>query len=560
VTSYAATRQDDGNRFDQLIGGDGNLIAALDDLTLDMFYARVERHEVGWFNHVSGTWSINSQREERINQGGNGNPRATISHEPERTTSQGITGLATRDLSSRQTFDIGGDIYFEKLTSDSTNVNPVTSAVSPRRPRVPNGATFRQGGVFAQTAFAAIPDRLRLIGALRVGGASYAAHAEDSPLVNGAPLWPDDELTAGSVTFRASAVTTPTPEWTFALSFARGFRAPHMTDLGTLGLTGSGFEVAAPDVENRGATVGSNSSASAVSTGRPVEQLVSESNLSFDTTVRFRNRRVRAELTVFVNNVYDNIQKPALILPPGAVGTSLGSEVITAQNANGVVFVAASTTPVLVRANFDNARIWGIEHTGQFTLSPALTLQSVFTYMRAKDTETNLPPNIEGGTPAPDAYLLVQYAPPGQKWWVQPYLHAAWDQTHLSSLDVDDRRTGASRSRTSIRNFFINGATARGWVGAGPDGTPGTADDVLTVTGETVAQVQDRVLGVGVNSNVLFPKVPGYVVFGVRAGIRFGAHELLIDAENLGDTNYRGISWGVDAPGRGIAARFIARF
>ena len=143
---------------------------------------------------------------------------------------------------------------------------------------------------------------------------------------------------------------------------------------------------------------------------------------------------------------------------------------------------------------------------------------------------------------------------------MQPYLHAAWDQPHLSSLDLDDRRTGASRSRTSIRKFFINGATARGWVGPGADGAIGTADDVLLTTGETVTQVQDRVLGVGVNSDVLFPEVRGYVVFGVRAGIRFGAHELLIDAENLGDQNYRGISWGVDAPGRGIAARFIARF
>jgi outer membrane receptor for ferrienterochelin and colicin len=560
VAGYAASRQDEGNRFDQLIGGDGNLIAQLDDLTLDLFYARVERHDVGWFDNVSGMWSINGQREERINQGGNGNPRATISHEPERTTSHGFTGLASRQISARQTFGIGGDIYFEKLTSVASNVNPVTSAETPRRPRVPSGATFHQGGVFAQTAFTAIPDRLRLVGALRAGGASYNAEAADAPRVNNAPLWPDDELTVGSVTFRASAVATPGPDWTFAFSVARGFRAPHMTDLGTLGLTGSGFEVAAPDVEGRGGTIGSSAAATAVSTGRPVEQLVPESNMNVDATVRFRNRRARTEVTFFVNNVHDNIQKQALILPAGAVGMSLGGEVITAQNANGVVFVAAATTPVLVRANFDNARIWGVEHSGQFTLTNALSLQSVFTFIRAKDTETDLSPNIEGGTPAPEMYLLVQYAPPGQRWWVQPYLHAAWDQTHLSSLDVDDRRTGASRSRTSIRNFFLNGATARGWVAAGADGAFGTADDILSVTGENLAQIQDRVLGVGVNSNVLHPAVEGYAAFGIRAGIRLGAHELLLEAENLGDENYRGISWGVDAPGRGIAARFIARF
>jgi hemoglobin/transferrin/lactoferrin receptor protein len=111
-----------------------------------------------------------------------------------------------------------------------------------------------------------------------------------------------------------------------------------------------------------------------------------------------------------------------------------------------------------------------------------------------------------------------------------------------------------------MRAFFLNGATNRGWVGAGPDGAFGSADDVLSATGETITQIMDRVLGVGVNSGVLFSAVQSYVTVGVRAGLRFGAHQLLIDAQNLNDENYRGISWGIDAPGRGIAVRYVARF
>ena len=57
------------------------------------------------------------------------------------------------------------------------------------------------------------------------------------------------------------------------VSVSRGFRAPHMTDLGTLGLTGSGFEVAAPDVAGLGGFVGTTADATAVSTGDPVEQV-----------------------------------------------------------------------------------------------------------------------------------------------------------------------------------------------------------------------------------------------------------------------------------------------
>jgi hypothetical protein len=33
-----------------------------------------------------------------------------------------------------------------------------------------------------------------------------------------------------------------------------------------------------------------------------------------------------------------------------------------------------------------------------------------------------------------------------------------------------------------------------------------------------------------------------------------------VDAENLTDRNYRGISWGIDAPGRGVTVKYQVRF
>lgn len=560
VANYAATRQGKGDRYDQLLGGDGNLISQLNAMRFDLFYARLERSALGWFEHGSVTYSVNSQREERVNQGGNGSNTATIGHEPERTTSHGLQGSVRRTLSDRQSLQLGGDIQIERLTSDATNVNPVTGAISARRPRVPSHARFNQGGVYAETAYAAIPDKLRFAGAVRVGHASYEAHAIDAPVVGGRPLWPDDSFSTTSVTFRAGAIATPVEPWTFTASVSRGFRAPHMTDLGTLGLTGSGFEVAAPDLAGRSASVGTTADATAISTGDSVAQLVPESSFSVDGTARYRTRRFSADVTLFVNHIYDNIQKQTLILPQGAVGSLLGTDVITSQNANGAVFVAAATTPVLVRANFDNARSWGIEHQGAFQIHRNWRLRTTFTYYNVEDTKTGLAPNIEGGIPAPDGYLLLQYTSPNGRWWVQPYLHAAGEQTHLSTLDLSDRRTAGPRSRNSIQAFFRNGATNRGWVSPGPDGSLGTADDRLTATNETLAQIQDRVLGASVNSGVLFAAVPSYVAFGARGGLRWGRHSVLVDLSNLGDENYRGISWGIDAPGRGLAVKYSTRF
>jgi len=277
--------------------------------------------------------------------------------------------------------------------------------------------------------------------------------------------------------------------------------------------------------------------------------------------VRFRRGGFDSGLAVFVNDIDGNIQKQALILPPGAVGTPLGDQVVNRQTAGGAVFVPANATvPVLINANFDDARIWGVEHTMDIRFDEDFRASTVLTYIHAQDDRTQLPPNIEGGTPAPDGWLKVRWEPAGGRFWVEPYLHAALAQDRLSSLDLGDRRTGAARSRTSIAAFFNNGARARGLIGNGPDGASGTADDVLLQTGETLLQIQNRVLGTA-SSSSLVTEIPGYVTFNVRGGYRLApGHEIQVDLENIGDENYRGISWGVDAPGRNFAVRYVGRF
>jgi hemoglobin/transferrin/lactoferrin receptor protein len=55
-------------------------------------------------------------------------------------------------------------------------------------------------------------------------------------------------------------------------------------------------------------------------------------------------------------------------------------------------------------------------------------------------------------------------------------------------------------------------------------------------------------------------EVEGYFTVGFRGGLRMGPHELVVDFDNLTDENYRGISWGIDAPGRGVSVRYVTRF
>jgi hemoglobin/transferrin/lactoferrin receptor protein len=556
---YNRTQIDGGKRFDQTLGGDGNLIADLRNVMNDFFYGRSERVNAGWFDTFSLSYSYNAQREERVNQGGNGNPNAAISFQPERTVVHGVQTQAGH-YTQHNSFTVGGEFYYDRVRTDSYSLNPVTGIATVARGRVPDRATYKSGGVYVQDVFTAIPERLRLIGAVRYGGAAYRSRAVYSPLVNGQPLWPDDELTARAVTPRLGAVLTIVEGFNLSAQVSRGFRAPHITDLGTLGLTGTGFEANATDLLGTGATIGTTADNSAVSSGKPVAQLKPETLWSYEAGLHLHRSRVDVDLNGFVNKLKDNIAYQALILPPGAVGKRLGDQIITAQTANGAVFVPLSTAPVLIRANFDDIRLWGIEQSFNVRLSNSLTLGQNFTYLYAEDERNGLPPNIEGGTPPPQGNLRLRYEPATKRFWIEPYLHGARKQDRLSTLDLSDRRTGATRTRGNIANFFTQGALVRGLIGPGNDGRLGTADDILKPTGETLPQVQNRVLGTA-NSAPLYTYVPGYLVANVRGGVRVSErHDVILYVENLLDKNYRAPSWGMDAPGRSFGFRYNYKF
>jgi outer membrane receptor protein involved in Fe transport len=528
---------------------------------LDVFYVRYDRTRIGWLDSLTAIYSFNAQREERVNQGGSGDPAAAIHHEYEKTRANGFQLFGAKQTGARNTMLGGAEYYHEWITAPSFGFNPTTGAITLRRPRVPDGAIYRSGGAYLQDVLQALPGKLHLVGNVRWSYASYRAKAADSPLAGGRPLWLDDSLRVANWTYRAGVIFFPASGLSFGANFSRGFRAPNMTDLGTLGLTGTGFEVSARELGGLGAEIGTTAGSDAISTGLPVAQLRPETAQSYEFTVRYRNARFDFEVTGFLNDLGNELTKQALILPAGAVGLTLGGETITSQLPSGVVFVAATSNPVLVRANLDQARAFGIEHELEWRVTRAWRLRTVSSFARINDAETGEPSNISGGSPAADAYLMLRYTPQGGRWWIEPYVHAAERQDHLSSLALEDRRTGATRTRTGIANFFRNGARARGLIAPGPDGTPCTADDVLIPTGETLAQVQDRVLGAGVNSSPLFPAIPGYITFNLRGGFSVNEkQEFLLNFENIGDRNYRGVNWGVDAPGRSFSLRYVLRF
>ena len=569
---YQRSQQDGGRRYDQLMGGDGNLIAELRNLQLDFGYVRYFKQKVGPFDTISGNVSYNGQREERQNQGGQGNPLALITNDKERTASVGF-GLFLDKHFKRNDVLLGADYYRDRVTSPSFSVDPMTGAFTLVRPRVPNGAKYGLGGIYFQNVLEAVPNRLRISGAIRYNLASYRSKASNSPLVNGKPLFPDDDASFKDLSGRIGATITLADGFNAAFNYSRGFRAPNITALGGLGLVGVGFQVSSKDVEGMGAAIGTSADAAATSTGVEIMPLRSEVSNNYDVSLRYRNRLLDINLTGFIIDYGDTIVRQTLILPPGAIGQRLGSEVIIDQNANGAVFVAASASPVLIQANFGATRMRGIEANFEYRFFDSWMAAGNYSYVYAEDRASGEAPNLGGGGMPPQfGFFRLRYQPPGRSFWIEGYAKAHGRQDRLSSLDLSDRRTGGARTRDQIQNFFRRGACVRGITTPGANGQCGSAGGVLTATGETLAQVQDRVLPLGsVVSGVLianndttvplFRAVPGYALFNIRGGFRVNDNvQISADIENIADKSHRAPGWGIDGPGRSLTVRMGYRF
>ena len=562
--SYSRNQQDNGKRYDQLLGGDGNNIADLRNLMTDTFYARLFRQNLWIFDNGSFTFSYNGQREERINQGGNGNPVGAITNQRERTNVLGFNFYLDKQIGERNTFLVGSDVYRDTINAPAFTFDPVPWSFSNSRPRVPDGARYLSYGFFVQDNFTAIPDRLQLTGALRYSVASYRSRASNSaPGPGGAPLFPDDSERFAAFSGRIGGVLNVTGGFDIATKYTRGFRAPNTTDLGILGLVGTGFEVNTATAIARGGSIST--------TGIPVTPLEPEFSDRFDLSFRYRSRRFGAELTGFTTKLSDVYFDVPLSLPPGATGTFLGTDQIISQNAAGFVSVAAASgAPVLVRVNFDDARLNGVEFNGRARFTDQLSGNANFTYIRAYSLLNGLPPEIEGGIPPATAFVSLRYQP-RSRFYIEPYSILAGRQNRLSALDLADRRTGGARSRGNIQNFFRRGACVRGLTTV-PAAGCGNAGGILIPTGENLTQVQNRLLPIGATINgvrvvdnntlvPLFPYLPGYGLVGVRGAIKFGeSSEVFVDFENIFDKSYRGISWGIDGAGRGVTVRYRYEF
>jgi outer membrane receptor protein involved in Fe transport len=556
---YQRSELDSIRGYKDLWGGLGRAESLFTPQALDFLYARVERLNWSRLDRVSFTFSLNEQRDGSRRQG----LRLTdpLINDANSVRAYGYSAQAATHWGSRQAVVFGGDWYDERIDSRRSVLSAGSSAIE--RALYPNGSVYRLGGLFLEQTVE-LPKGLRALGAVRLTRTAFRSHADRNRDSSGRPLGVADSAQAfHDVTFQASLSWQAVGPLTLHALAGRGFRAPNLNDLGAVGLNDLGFEIPAADSVGAAALLGSSAGENAVWGGRRVETLRPEHLYNFEAGVTLRSKRHYFRLQGFHADLHDPIVRRTLLFSTSSIPAALGGIPVSpiaptpAQRAQNVVAVATSLDPRAVKAfvNDGQTRYYGLEAIARWTPALHWRAEAGYSILAGRDLHPNR--HVRRLPPQTGAASLRYH----RRLWIEVRLTAAGAQQRLSGGDLDDERIGASRRRRDIADFFSSARIAP-WVSGGR----------FTVTGETLAGIQDRVLPLGsivhgvrivddLTRAPLYAATSGWLRADLLAGIPVGERWRIGGGiANLADRNFRVHGSGVDAPGINAFVHLQFRF
>lgn len=371
-------------RFDVLTPGFGqtkpeNAVQQFEPNSRTFFHSRY-RFEADnpLFNHLelhAGYQEIQDDRRARDFGG--------VNEDRERNSSKmyGWTSQFTRDFGEKNSFIYGVDIYQDTIYSTRLRTNIETGGQSIRAPRFPDKSEMDSYAFYANTEWhVSEHTELNL-------GARYSAfdiHMPASGNIPGVDLAPKDLTSNVGI----SVVLNENVRWVG--NIGRGFRAPNIFDLGTLGARpGNRFNIPNPDL-------------------RP------ETVMTYDTGFKISGQKLQAEIFGFYSDYADKI-------------TSIETGEITE---NGALIVQ--------NRNVTQLQLWGIEAGVRYFTTDTLQWYGTLNFTRGEE-------EFQGDSypadriPPVSGRLGVQYALNNQ-FNIDGYLSYATRQDQLSPRDLIDPR------------------------------------------------------------------------------------------------------------------------
>jgi outer membrane receptor protein involved in Fe transport len=305
---------------------------------------------------------------------------AVTVNEDNKSTLDGLT--VQLDARPAEALRLTGGLEFYGDTVDSRRVETEGGVTTTVRSRFPDDSSLDSASVYLAADW-------RASGRLTLGaGARYSEFDIKLPRAldgEDVRLKPDD------LTGDVHAAWRWTPTVNVLANLGRGFRAPNIFDLGTLGpRPGNRFNVASPDLDP-------------------------ESVISLDLGVKVDRARWQAELFVFRLDYDDKI-----------------TSVLTGET-------TADGRDVVTSVNASEAELYGVEAGGRWELSDALELYGVLNYTRGEEKEPGGNEDPADRVPPVNGKLgLVYTGFDGLR--LEPYVLFADDQGRLSPRDEADPR------------------------------------------------------------------------------------------------------------------------
>lgn len=559
---YGGIRNERSYR-DQL-GGLGRMQSRYFPQDLNFGYVRYEKQRLSSLDSLTATFSVNSQRDGSIKQ--NQLITDTITTDDNRINAYGYSLQASSHLGHRNVLVFGGEVYDERISSTRFALNPVDETTAQRRAQYPNGTRYMIAGAFAQDTSEIIPGKLRAVLGVRYTDVRVWTYANANRDASGQLLGvSDSSQDFNDVTFNSGLTWQVSSFASLNVLVGRGFRAPNVTDMASMGfITQGGYDVPSRSAAAVGAIMGADSGDGALSTGKRLREIGAESLYSYELGFTLSTSKLYARVQAFDSELLNPISSRTLLfpadnVPPAIAGIPVSPIAQTAgQQEQGVVAVQTSLSSRAVHSNANDgrSRIYGVESVVRYSPHSKWHIDWNFTFINGRDLSPNRP---RSKLPPQQGSFSVRYAPSG-RYWLELRSRFAGSQYKLSGGDIDDDRIGSSRRRRDISTFFKGGYVGP-YLLPGGDGTIGTADDVFSPTGETLIQIQNRILPIGsvingvtvVNDSTRVPLylgTDGWWTVDISGGLTLGENSRLnFGVSNLLDKNYRTHGSGIDGSG-----------
>ncbi len=349
-------------------------------------------------------------------------------HESNRSDLFATTASVTRQT-ARGSWIVGSEFYHDEVHSSRIEEDLISGQRQPLAPRFPDQSTIRQIAVFGNIAHR-LSDRHLLNGGVRFTSVAISLPASTASAAA--------DIDINDVTGDLGWIFDLTHSWHLVANIGRGFRAPNVFDLGTLGeRPGNRFNIPNPD-------------------------LGSEQVTNFDIGVRQESDRLRFELSLYWLEYEDKITS----VLTGDV-TPDGRDIVQSTN-------AASVT------------IRGAEAGATILLTDSLTARFVANYTWGEQDIADLAVEPADRIPPLSGSLRLNYDS-GRQLSFDAWLRFAGSQDRLSARDVRDVRIDP------------NGTGGWGIVGASVSWADGAAMQI-TAGADNILDKQYRSHGSGIDA------------------------------------------------------------